>query len=611
MRFPPRPRPALPWMAGVLAMALGLAGSSPAPGQPAADPEPAAAVDARFMGVDEIQPGMTGVGYTVFAGHERVSFDVTIIDVLHQYGPKRDLILAELHGPVVEEAGIIQGMSGSPVYIDGRLVGAVAYGWAFSKRPIAGIQPIAYMVEMMQGPVPELDDHAALPGDGSLPGPEVEEALRASLGPDLPRGALSPIRVPLLVSGLTGEGVAILEEALGPKGMSVVQAAGGAMEPGTSPTTFAPGDPVAVPLVTGDASVAAFGTVTYAEGDRLVAFGHPVFHTGGQRLPLAGGRVVSVLPSQMQSFKFSTAGRPVGYFYSDRTQGAAGALGTPPAMMPFSIELDGPTGQNTFEYEVVRDRFLTGAMVQSIAASTVASRIYRSGMGTLETDLVVTLADGREIHHRDVVATMNPPDNVAYEAAATLSTLLANPYAETQVKGVRLKATLREEVEIFGIDRVEILSRAVYPGDDLRLRVVLRPYRGERVEKLVTVHVPETTEPGDVLLKVCDRLSMEAWDRERVPDKYRPRDLDDLVESLRSRPSHDELEVRLYGQGLSLVVAGKEMPSLPPSMRHALSTSSVSGSRSLADGVEIATTVVPIERHVVGCHTLVLEVLAR
>jgi hypothetical protein len=602
----------LPAAVPVLGMLLALALGVPVPPAGADDLPAADTPDPHFMGVDEIRPGMSGVGYTVFSGHQRESFDVTILDVLRQYGPKRDLILAELHGPVVEEAGIIQGMSGSPVYIDGRLIGAVAYGWAFSKRPIAGIQPIAYMVEMMRRPEPEVDDRAALPSsDAALPGLEVTEALRASGRRDLPQGPISPLRVPLLVSGLTSEGISILEEALGPHGMSVVQAAGGAMEPGTSPTAFEPGDPVAVPLVTGDASVAAFGTVTYAEGDRIVAFGHPVFHTGGQRLPLAGGRVVSVLPSQMQSFKFSTAGTPVGYFYSDRTQGAAGRLGEAPSMMPFSIELDGPTGKTTFEYQIVRDRFLTAAMVQSIAASTVASRIYRSGMGTLETDLVVTLADGQEIHHRDVVATMSPPDNVAHAAAAALSTLLANPYADTQVAAVSLRATLSEEVRILGIDRVEIENAVVHPGDDLRLRVVLRPYRGERVIKEVVLRVPETTPPGDVLLKVCDRLSMEAWDRERAPDKYRPRNLGQLVTALQSLPSHDELEVRLYGQGFSLVVAGREMPSLPPSMRHALSTSSVSGSRSLADGVEIATTVVPIDQHVVGCHTLVLEVLAR
>ncbi len=574
---------------------------------------------AKFMTVDEIRPGMHGTGVSVFSGRGRQSFDVEVIDVLRQHGPRRNLILAELTGDVVSEAGIIAGMSGSPVYIDDRLIGAVAYGWSFAKRPIAGITPIEEMLEVMRMPDPPeppvsagLEYDRPMPpdlADAGLPGaPAVGAGSRRSVSSRY--GDLVPLRMPLVVSGVAEPGVDMLASFFSPLGVDVVQGVGGSVSAEGAATTMGPGDPVAIPLVRGDASIAVFGTITYSDGDRLVAFGHPVFHTGGQRLPMAGGHVVGVLPSQLQSFKFSSAAEPVGYIFSDQTPGAVGRIGEPPSMLPVSLVIDGPTGEQAFAYEVVRDRFLTVPMIQALASNTMTSRIYRSGMGTLRTDVTVTLADGQVIQHRDVLATINPPDNVGVMAASPVSMLLNNPFVEPSIEKVDLRVTLDQDVDIVMIEEVSVNDPWV-PGQIGRVYVRMRAYRGDMIERVIELPVPESMPEGSALVKVCDRVSLDAWDRERAPDKYRARNLRQFVKSIQEQPAHNELEARLFAAGAALVVQGHEMPDLPPSVAATLARTSSSGDRAFADGVEMASVVLSLDQHVVGCHTLSVEVEKR
>lgn len=561
----------------------------------------------RFMPVDEIRPGMTGVGYSVFSNDGRQSFRVEIIDVMRKSGPNRDLILAELEGAVVNEAGIIAGMSGSPVYIDDRLVGAVAYGWSFAKRPIAGITPIGEMLEVMTEPVPE---HTYT---GMAPSPTAPLPIEIA-NPEVIRrggtGTLSPLSVPLLASGLGASAVSVLSDTFAPLGIQVVQGASGG-ETTLEEPSFGPGDPVSIPLIRGDASVAVFGTITYADGDRLVAFGHPVFHMGGQRLPLAGGKVMGVLPSQVQSFKFSSSAEPIGYFFTDRTPGAAGRIGDPPPMLPVTLTMRSPWGEEVYAYEVVRDRFLTAPLLQSISMNTLSSRLNRSGLGTMRTDVRVFLNDGAVIEHTDIVATINAPEMLAFHAAGPVSQLINNPYVEPSIQRLEIETRLDEGVAISAIDRVDVLTTRIHPGDRIQLRLLLRPYRGDMKTITMSVEVPASTPPGPALVKVCDRVSLNEWDRERSPDKYRPRNYGDFLSQIRDFPAHNQITARLYARGSALIVAGRELPALPPSVAGALQSVSVTGQRSLADGIELAHTTIELDEHIVGCHTLAVEVEAR
>lgn len=585
-----------------LRLALVAAGLTAAPA--------AAQLDAtRFVPVDEVRPGMVGEGYSVFSGNGQEAFSVRVIDVIKNHGPKHDLILVELDGDVVNEAGIIQGMSGSPVYVDGRLLGAVAYGWAFSKRPIAGITPIGEMLAVMDAPEPE-QELAARPPDGAAGVPN--EALRNLMAKDPgDASSLAPLRAPVAVSGLSALGMESLSKGLGPLGLSVVQGTGGGTGAGTVETPLRGGDPVSIPLVRGDASIAVFGTVTYSDAERLVAFGHPVFHRDGQRLPMAGARVLGVLPSQMQSFKFSSAGDPIGYFYSDQSPGAAGRYGDPPPMLPVEIAVEYLGETMRFSYDVARDRQFTPLLVQAVAVSTITTKLHQSGYGTLDTEVRVHLADGTVIRHRDLLATASPPEVLGFLSASPIAALVANPYAEPNLERIEIETKIDREVRISGIENVKVLTPSIHPGDRIDLELTLRPYRGELRTVMTSLDVPASAPIGPVVLRVCDRVTFDELDRERAPDKYRPRSYAQFVDQLERLPSHNQVILRLYAPGNALVVEGAELRSLPPSVRHALGKVSVSGKRSTAEGVEVATKIVELEEHVLGCHTIAIELEER
>ncbi len=568
----------------------------------------AAAADLNIMPLEDVRPGMTGEGLSAFSQEGLERFDVEVIDVLRNTGPHRDMILARLGGAVVEKAGIIAGMSGSPVYIEGRLVGAVAYGWTFSKEPIAGITPIAEMLELMSLPEPPEPLPAVPEAHTPIPMAPTPGSL---LGTGLREGAFERIRVPVVVSGFAPDAVAQISERFAPLGLEVLQGAGERTGGEGVIREIRAGDPVSIPLVRGDASVAAFGTVTYADGDRLVAFGHPVFHMAGERLPLAGGRVIGVLPSLYHSFRFTSATEPVGFFYADRWSGVAGRIGDPPPMLPVEIHLDSADGAKQYRYEIVRDRFLTPALLQDVVFNSVVSGLYRAGLGTLSTDLQVHLETGTVIRHRDMMATLNAPEILAQQVASPVAALLNNPHVVPRISRVEIQGRVDGEVRIASIDRVELLDRPVRPGDRIRVKVTLRPYRGGLRDRLLTLEIPSSAPTGEAILKVCDAHSLAEWDRERAPDKYVPRDYAQFLERLRDLPAHNVLVAKLYVEGAALVIGGREFRELPPSVASALGDVQVAGGRSVAEGIEVTSAMAELEEHVVGCQTLSVELEER
>ncbi len=558
----------------------------------------------RFMPVEEIRPGMTGEGFSAFSTGGVERFEVEVIDVLEKSGPHRNLILARLIGPVVEEAGIIAGMSGSPVYIDGRLVGAVAYGWSFSKRPIAGITPIGEMLDVLALPEPPEDVSVVPHARAPMPNEQVSAALRMD---GFEPSRLQRIRVPLLVCGFADEAVAQIAERFTPLGLDVIQG-GGEPRSGRAPTgEIKGGDPIAMPLVRGDASIAVYGTVTYVEGDRLVAFGHPVFHTSSQRLPLSRGRVSGVLPSMYQSFRFTSADEPIGFFYADRWPGVAGKIGDPPSMLPVELVLTSPDGETRFNYELARDHLLTPGLLESVTLNSILSWLTRGGLNTIRTDVRVHLDTGTTIEHRDLIATMNAPMVLAGQVSAPVSAIFNNPHVVPGVERVEIRAQVDDGVRISSIDRIELLDGPLHPGDVMHVKVTLRPYRDDLRTELLELKIPAGTPTGAAYLKVCDAVSMSEWDRERAPTKYIPRDYTRFIERLKDFPSHNIIEARLYVEGASLVLKGEELGDLPPSVASALAGARVAGGRSIADGIKVASAALELDEHVLGCQTLPVE----
>src|SRR5215470_12810566 len=366
----------------------------------------------EFFPVDQVKPGMRAVGYTVFSGAEPRKFEVEILGVLKGYpNPQQNAVLTKLLGEELNHTGVFQGMSGSPVYIDGKLLGAVAFGYQFAKDPIAGIMPIQHMIEVFE-------EKTGGDGKGQKSGQsgqtrqvsfseisfnensrEFAEFVKSVSGAgnsgaqavSSPSNGqvLTPIATPLSITGVAPEVVARFAPIFQSWGFAPVAGAGGAAEISelkkADANTLKPGSTILVPLVRGDYSLAAAGTVTYRDGNRIYAFGHPFLSLGVSEFPMHEGEVLTVMSSDATSFKISVPTAMVGTLRGDRSAGIYGELGVAPRMIPVEVNLKTSRGENRkYQFDVVADRFLTPILMQMTMLSTIASTERSIGDSTLQ-----------------------------------------------------------------------------------------------------------------------------------------------------------------------------------------------------------------------------------
>ena len=313
----------------------------------------ARAAEGAFMPTDQIERGMRGYGLSVFQGVEIDTFGVEILGVMRDaIGPGHDLILARMSGANLEHTGIIRGMSGSPVYLEGRLIGAVAYGWSYAKDPIGGITPIAPMIDVAQrkraAESPEVARQsvdfspADWSGDARLP----------------QQATLERLATPVALTGFSGSASSVLEQALAPFGMDAVAGMGGHGADAVD-VPLSSGAGLGVQLISGDRSATAVGTLTWTDGERFVGFGHPMMHIGATEMPATSVYVHQIIPSQINSFKLGSAVRPVGTVYQDRQAGIGGRIGPAPTMLPVYADIASGSSADRSEFSVMRHRDLT------------------------------------------------------------------------------------------------------------------------------------------------------------------------------------------------------------------------------------------------------------
>lgn len=535
------------------------------------------------MPVDEIRPGMTAMAHTVFIGADIDSFPMRILGVLRNVTPGGDLILARAEGDSLERMGIVQGMSGSPVYIDGRMIGALAYGWEFSRAPITGITPIGEMLSLL--------DKDRLPKrlrgeDDGKGGAEQDpiERLRGGPGERRPEalppdaGEPRPLVTPVMVSGVAPAALEILREPFARHRLALT-AGGGAGNTGAAgerdvsaagsrdaaaPAPLVPGSAVGVILARGDASIAGIGTVTWRDGDRLLAFGHPLFQSGDVDLPMTAAWVHATIPLATRSFKMATALEPVGLITGDRATGIVGRMGLEPDLIPFSVTV-GREGSKPrrFEYQLVRDREFTPLLVSALSLSSMTAGEALSEESLLDVEMQVDLAGGRTVTMRDRFSSAVPPVSLAQGVANPLELLMQNPFQAPGVSAVRLAVTRGERGRYAWIDHARIEDPLVEPGDTVSVAVELRPYRGNAVTRRVRVPLPPSIREGDLVVRVADADSAATWDFQRAPATYSADSFDRLVELLETARSHDGFYVQVVRARGGRVVEGREFPALP------------------------------------------------
>ncbi len=585
-----------------------------------------AALPARtaLMPVDEIRPGMVGRGLTVFAGTEREEFTAHILGVLENVmGPRRHLILARLEGGPLAETGVIAGMSGSPVYIDGRLVGAVGYSLgAFTREPIAGITPIA---EMVDATATDARRRPAPPVALSLPldGQAMVEAMRRAFAPAAPfaeRPAdlrvlagtgldhlginLRPIATPVALGGFSGEAGELLSTLLRDAGFVPVAAgaAGASLPPSGGP--LQPGDAVGVTLVGGDLSLGATGTVTHVDGDRVYAFGHPFYNLGPTAFPMTRAYVHTLIPSLFSSVKIASPGEVIGAIRQDRATAILGQLGPPPEQVPFRITLESERGpRRTFSVTLANDQLFTPLLAYVTVLNVLQSYERQAGAATFFVRGEARVKGHGAIAIEDVFAGDSPSLGAAASVATPMMVLLRNDLAPVELEGVDLTIVSTEQPRTATIERVWLDDTRLRAGRTVGLKVLMRSYRGEDTVRTIPVEIPQGTR-GPLTLLVTDGARLAQWEQREWRQALETQSVAQLIRVFNTTRRNNRLYVRLVRQEAGAVVRGEPLPALPPSALAVLEADRSGGSFTPLRSAVVAEWEFPLEHAVTGARQL-------
>ncbi len=524
------------------------------------------------IGIDEVRPGQKGYGLSVFAGTEPERFDVEIVGVMRNAGPELNYILARLSGKGLEKSGVASGMSGSPVFIDGKLAGAVAFSWPFSHEAIAGIMPIESMrrlstlgggISSVTPPPPvDLADLRA----GRIP----KDLLQRELSRLQPKVALDArAGVQWAIGGFGEQSQALLRTALGSAAPAGRAAGGG-------PRDLILGGAVAAVLAEGDFQMAAIGTVTDRYDDQVLAFGHPFLGLGPIRVPMATAEVVTVLSNSYSSFKISNLGQTIGAFEQDRQAGIQGRIGQTAHMTPVTVRIAG-VGVKPREYHarIADVPQFTPMLIGSSVLAGLDSASYTAGAQSIDLDARFRLRGHGDLRIRQSFDGDSAGTDVAAYVLAVVGYLVQNPLEQVAFDEVEVDVRQSPQPRAATLVGANADRTVVRPGDMVRLNLDLVAWRGERFRRSMQLTLPEDLPAGRYSLIVGDGSSVDAARLALEPSA--PVTFPQALDFLRAIHSRRDLMVLGVHGGPGLSVAGEIMPRLPGSVR-SLWSAAASGS---------------------------------
>lgn len=535
----------------------------------------------------DIKPGLKGVGRTIFQGEQIEEFQVEILGVLKNVlAPKRDLILARLSGGPLANTGVIAGMSGSPVYIDGKLVGAVAISFPFSKEPLAGITPIQQMVQVVPEEKGQTPTHAALPLDFRLARTtnDLRESARLipeqDFGPETLRpyfpaaeaGISYPnVEIPLRFGGFAAEAMEPYMALFRQMGFEPM--IGGALAGGQSSTPvdseLNPGSMISMLLVRGDLNLSADCTVTFRQGNNLYACGHRLLAVGPIQIPFAPAHVLVTVPSLASSFKLDAPGDVMGTIRQDRFDAVYGVVGekTPP-MIPVSVKIQTTLNtQENYKFEVIQEPFLSPLLVNLGFVSTLGNTERTVGAATLDIEGKIRLAGADPVNFQDVVSGEMGITALAGNLVATpLNYLLGSGFPDLRVEGVELSVRSRNERSVATLEQVWSSRSEVKPGDHIEVFGLLRLPGGQAVTQKIAVNIPESVSDKGLMLAVGGGATINMLQFRLTQPGSSARDIHQLVKALNRMRRNNRLYALLMAPQRSFVLEGDEYPSPPPSL---------------------------------------------
>jgi hypothetical protein len=547
--------------------------------------------------LEDLRPGMKGTARTVFSGTEAEEFGVEILGVLPGFpGPRQSAIIARLTGANAEKTGVFAGMSGSPVFIDGKIVGAIAFSFPFSKEPIAGITPIKQMIDLfnrgsenIKPKEPRVVSFSQLAGTDwkpNLPKPAVSSvSLLAPVSAGSPLLPLigqqmTPIATPLVFTGISQESLAVFTPQLVASGLLPVAGVGGsaAITPlaEVNGNTFPPGSSISVQLVRGDYSLAAAGTVTLRDEDRIYAFGHPFLSLGASDMPMTESSVVTVISNMNNSFKLSVPGKMVGSISQDRASGIYGLLRRAPKMIPVKVSLHTSRDRTeTYSYEIVNDSFLTPLLLNFTLFNTITSSERAIGDSTISVKGEIKVKGHEPIQiDRRFSANNNSPIMAAGAIAAPVSSLLSSGFDDVQLDGITLDIDSSETKYAGTLERITLDRTEVRRGEKIEVQAYVRTESGKQFVQRIPVQIPEDAGLGQLLVFVGDGGALQEGSAAK---SFVPQDLGQLVKAINTVKKSDRLYVKLFRITNGAVIGTSELPSLPPSVVATLNSDRTSG----------------------------------
>lgn len=521
----------------------------------------------------EVRPGLKGIGKTVFEGVTVEEFNVEILGVIRKIRPGRNLILSRLSGDKIERTGVFAGMSGSPVYIEGKLLGAVAFAFPFSKEPITGITPIQEMVGIFQGepetvkswtPRANLKNKLQAFGLGQKfdPPPKLP-SISVDLVNTKLKGTLAPIAAPLNLTGVEPRASKKFHSDFNKLGLVPISGIT-SVAPDFESVPVIPGSTITAHLVTGDLEVSAAGTITSIDGNRIYAFGHPFLGLGFTSMPMSIGSVITVIPSIFSSQKVTAVNSPIGSIRQDRDTGILGLRGEKPNMTPISLSLT--TSRNIIRrlnFEIVQGAFLSPLLANFAIFNSIVSSERGVGPQAFRVEVSISIKGYPQVRYS---RNVSDPTNAAKVVGGLLDLLLNSGFDSILFEKVDVRIQSVEEPLKATLEQVWVDRREISPGDTVNFKMILRQNEGTIISQDYSLPIPEDMTPGPVYVAIGEGISLANSDADKDSAQFIPQNTYQLIRAINNLKKNDRLYVRLYRSSPGVVIAGEEMSALPPSM---------------------------------------------
>jgi hypothetical protein len=550
-----------------------------------------AQTNTQFFPLTDVRPGLKGVGRTIFAGNQIQEFQVEVIGVVKNLvAPKHDVVLALLSGPTVQKAGVIAGMSGSPVYIDGKLLGAVAMGFPYAKEPYTLITPIQDMLQVVperstgnQSEIamnlPWYAASAASAGgtvDRWIPAPESGPKLWRALVDQWTQGT-SATRFPLPMS-FSGFDPRVVSEyqplfrAMGfqPEAAEVLSSAGpsNSVPSPAAISQVTPGSMISLLLIRGDLNLNVDCTVTYRQGNNVYACGHQILLMGPSQVPFAQAHVLATIPSLSESFKFDAPGPVVGTIRQDRFGAIYGVLGEQSPQIPVHLHLASSLNRTTnYDFVVAQQPLLSPILVNMAVVSALEASERMEGPSTLDLNGKIELSDGEAIRLGDVISSNVTTAGAVGAAVATpLSYLLNGQFPQLKIRDIDINVVSQDESRVATLEQVWSTQSEVRPGDHIVVTAVERTPSGQQLTQSIPVEVPSNVNDKNLSLVVGSGPSINALQMHFVRPGNPPSALHQLVRELNRTRRNNRVYALLMAPQRSFVMEGTDFPSPPPSL---------------------------------------------